>query len=421
MSKLTVIFGSFIVAVFLFSQLAEAAVVEVDVTVKAVDVKARGITVTYETKLGQKSIDLDVSRKAEITINGESGTLESVKPGQKAKVVFEKELQVVTQIIATGKGSDPGREVYRLTLQLSEFGDGKLCIEKTPEPPKDDFKGMPFKFSTWPHTKATKGKDGMFRLVHDFADPDDLGGLALNPPANVTIERTDGLLVFKSGPLPGGGAVKTGAKFEYGKRWRLPLKIIVDVVEHGDASFAIQVCDPPRKIGLLQCILASGTQDIEHPVGVEVNWIEWGEGGKINLSNFCKKKDVTLEQPFEKQFRLPVPNAKISDPMCLNFARLWGDKTTKVSRLEVRGRLSPMIGLSLAEKQGMVFAGGFVPNSLAEKAGFQIGDILSAINGKKPQTMLEAVDLLSRLPIGEEVVFTVRRGEDTEEIRVVAE
>jgi len=107
--------------------------------------------------------------------------------------------------------------------------------------------------------------------------------------------------------------------------------------------------------------------------------------------------------------------------MCLNFARLWGDKTTKVSRLEVRGRLSPMIGLSLAEKQGMVFAGGFVPNSLAEKAGFQIGDILSAINGKKPQTMLEAVDLLSRLPIGEEVVFTVRRGEDTEEIRVVAE
>jgi len=199
------------------------------------------------------------------------------------------------------------------------------------------------------------------------------------------------------------------------------LKIIVDVVEHGDASFAIQVCDPPRKIGLLQCILASGTQDIKHPVGIEVNWIEWGEGGKINLSNFCKKGDVTLDQPFEKQFRLPVPNAKISEPMCLKIARLWGDKTTKVSRLEVRGQLAPTFGLEMAERQGMIFVKGFVPNSLAEKARFQIGDVVTAINGKKPQTMQEADDMLSRVPIGDKVVFTVQRGEKTEDLPVVAE
>ena len=35
--------------------------------------------------------------------------------------------------------------------------------------------------------------------------------------------------------------------------------------------------------------------------------------------------------------------------------------------------------------------------------------------------MQEAVDLLSRLPIGEEVVFTIQRGEKTQELRVVAE
>ena len=69
----------------------------------------------------------------------------------------------------------------------------------------------------------------------------------------------------------------------------------------------------------------------------------------------------------------------------------------------------------------MVFAGKVFPNGLAEKAGFQVGDIVSAINGKKPQTVQEAVDLLSRLPIGDEVVFTVRRGEKTEELRVVTE
>ena len=77
--KTSVILASFVIgSLFLFSS-TQAAIVEVDVTIKSVNVKARGITATYETKLGQKSIDLDVSRKAEITVNGKSGTLESVR------------------------------------------------------------------------------------------------------------------------------------------------------------------------------------------------------------------------------------------------------------------------------------------------------------------------------------------------------
>jgi hypothetical protein len=89
--------GVLVWTLFLFNHAAKASVAEVDVTTKSVDSKARGITVTYDTKLGQKSVDLDVSRKATITVNGKEGTLESVKPGQKAKVTFEKELQVVAR------------------------------------------------------------------------------------------------------------------------------------------------------------------------------------------------------------------------------------------------------------------------------------------------------------------------------------
>jgi hypothetical protein len=104
MNQMTAIVVGAILSI-LVARSAEAAVVEVEVTVKSVDAKARGITVNYEVSGKPKSIDLDVSRKAAITVNGKQGTLDAVKPGQKAKVSFEKDLQVVTKIDATGSGT----------------------------------------------------------------------------------------------------------------------------------------------------------------------------------------------------------------------------------------------------------------------------------------------------------------------------
>ena len=107
MKQLTIILSVFVTVLLFSCQIAKAKIVEVDVTIKSVDVKARGITVVYEAKVGQKTIDLDVSRKAEITINGTSCNLASLRPGQKAKVTFEKELQIVTTINATGDWNRP--------------------------------------------------------------------------------------------------------------------------------------------------------------------------------------------------------------------------------------------------------------------------------------------------------------------------
>ena len=88
--------------VLLASASTQAAVVTVDVTINAVNLQGRGITVTYKTELGEKSIELDVSRKAEITVNGKEGSLDSLGQGLQAKVTFDKDLAVVTKIEATG-------------------------------------------------------------------------------------------------------------------------------------------------------------------------------------------------------------------------------------------------------------------------------------------------------------------------------
>jgi hypothetical protein len=107
MTKVAVAFTFLIILGLLVSNPVRAALVEVDVTIEAVDAKTRGVTVSYHTNLRQKSIDLDVSRRAEITVNGVSGTLDSLRPGQRAKVTYENELQVVTKIAARRTSDTP--------------------------------------------------------------------------------------------------------------------------------------------------------------------------------------------------------------------------------------------------------------------------------------------------------------------------
>jgi hypothetical protein len=118
--KRAAILGVFVLSVFLIPLPAQAAIVEVDVTIKAVDAKARGITVVYKTDLGEKTIDLDVSRKAEITVNGKEGTLDSLGEGLKAKVSYDKDLAVVTKLEATGVATK--RKAPEL-VELSELND----------------------------------------------------------------------------------------------------------------------------------------------------------------------------------------------------------------------------------------------------------------------------------------------------------
>jgi hypothetical protein len=99
--------------------------------------KARSITVAYQVSGGQKTTDLDVSRKAEISLNGKQETLDSIKPGQKAKVTFEKELQIVTKIDATGEDNDPFGKARKALVhtgnepelvEISELNDGNSFV-----------------------------------------------------------------------------------------------------------------------------------------------------------------------------------------------------------------------------------------------------------------------------------------------------
>ena len=86
----------------LLTQTAIAQIITVDVTIEEVKPEAHGITVSYNVGNEKKTITLDVSRKAVITVKGAETTLEGITPGDTAKIEFHKDLAIVTKIEAAG-------------------------------------------------------------------------------------------------------------------------------------------------------------------------------------------------------------------------------------------------------------------------------------------------------------------------------
>jgi hypothetical protein len=72
----------------------QAAVITIDGTVKSVDAEKRTITVKTKTK----TLKLDVSRKAKISVKSETAKLDSLKVGQKVKISYHDGLEIVLKI-----------------------------------------------------------------------------------------------------------------------------------------------------------------------------------------------------------------------------------------------------------------------------------------------------------------------------------
>ena len=90
---------------------ANAEIVTIEVAIKSVDAKDRTITASRK----DKTLELDVSKRAEVVINGKVGKLDALAAGQKANIDYETTLEIVTKIEATGEGTNlPAPELVAL-------------------------------------------------------------------------------------------------------------------------------------------------------------------------------------------------------------------------------------------------------------------------------------------------------------------
>jgi hypothetical protein len=106
--------------ILVFANVVLAEVVTIEVAIKSVDATGRTITATRK----DKTLKLDVSPEAEVTINGKAGELDALAAGQTAKIDYETTLEIVTKIEATASPSGPPSLV-----ELSELNSGTYTVD----------------------------------------------------------------------------------------------------------------------------------------------------------------------------------------------------------------------------------------------------------------------------------------------------
>lgn len=85
-----------------------AAEITVDGTLKAIDVATRMITVVPK-KVGEKPLEIEVGRKAEITVDGKAAALKAIQVGQEVTITYDDKLEMVSAINAKTDARPPGR------------------------------------------------------------------------------------------------------------------------------------------------------------------------------------------------------------------------------------------------------------------------------------------------------------------------
>lgn len=88
----------------------------------------------------------------------------------------------------------------------------------------------------------------------------------------------------------------------------------------------------------------------------------------------------------------------------------------------VRLRVMPSTGLPkdvLGEQEQVLLVVRVSPERPAAQAGIQLGDVLVALDGQTISGMGDSVALMQNLQWGDEVIFTVLRDEELQEIPVL--
>ncbi|MDB5299606.1 MAG: hypothetical protein JWO87_1269 [Phycisphaerales bacterium] len=87
-----------------------------------------------------------------------------------------------------------------------------------------------------------------------------------------------------------------------------------------------------------------------------------------------------------------------------------------VGRRKIPGRAGKL-GVALADGQGGAKVMQILPDSPAEKAGVQVDDLITAINGTPVASREALITIVRQFPPGREVTVTLRRGEKELEIK----
>ena len=373
-------------------------VLELEGVVKAVDADDRSITIERKTAKGTKTLELEVAKKA--------GTLASVKVGDTISFGYDPDLEIVTKI-GSGNAEEEaasGKKRCLVTFSISETGDCVLRVQRATAAVVD--------------SSRVKQKDGTWACRHVFEKPSDIDVFegAYGPILNVRVDKKQKCLLLKADTVP--EADKKFSQVTYPQKFRVPFEVACDLSVTGN-KFLFQIQPLPTLLGHPQALVNIKSADaFANKVTVDVASMSRDAQGKPTFEPpLMKEETISLDEPWEKRFRLTVPNVRSRDAYVLRMGTL-GESAVEIGSLMVRGIPLPSVGINLGAKDGVVFAQSVFPGSLAEKTGVVSGDVISAIRGKVATTVNEAAEALGDLPFNEPSEITIQRGDSKKTIRV---
>lgn len=380
------------------SAMLHAEVLELEGMVKAVDSDDRTITIERKTAKGTKTLELEVAKKA--------GDLTGLKVGDTISFGYDPDLEIVTKIGGGDAEEEAAAEKKRclVTFSISETGDCRLRFEKTtPSTGKSE---------------RVKQPDGTWVCKHYFASPSDIELFEnpFGPVVNVRVDKDQKQLLFEAAPAK--GFDRKASQITYPTRLRVPFEVSIDLAASGK-DFMFQINPMPTQLGQRQAIVNIKSDDaLRSMATVSVaNMTRDAQGKPTFDAPLLEEQRISFEKPWEKKFRLPVPNIRSRDAYNLRLGVI-GDSGVSASSLTVSGIPLPLLGMKLGEKDGVVFAETIQPNSLAEKAALQSGDVLVEVRGKTPTSGNEAVEMLADMPFNEASEITIQRGDRRKTVRI---
>jgi hypothetical protein len=264
-----------------------------------------------------------------------------------------------------------------------------------------------------PKAKAWRASDGRMRFVHSFDDADDATRI-FSKVDQVELDPRTGTLTFKPSKNGPGSAW-------YRYTAQPPFVVCYDRPLAQSKSSIVMDCFSLSRNGSLIVGLAKAEGSEGH-TKIDVLWRDMKNGQFKKPTQLLTQKDIDPKVGCHATFRLPLPNARITNHFTITFAGFSSEgEDARLAHLLVQGRLGTGFGIVYANQGSLVFAKKVIPGRAAAKAGVHEGDIIASINKENPQSAEDAARLMRSVTIGNEVRLTLRRGEQEREIKFIAE
>ncbi len=268
----------------------------------------------------------------------------------------------------------------RITATLAETGEGRIAVERLkPGSPSGNPSG----------TLVRSEGNGVFTTGYDFARLTNLEETGISVKQHLSLDRTAGRLVFTPGDVAGQpGKV---ASLSLPGSFKLPFTFSVDVPELGpDTNLLVQWNFFSSFVYVLDLSSADG---LTSRLNLTARWANRKPGVQPDPVSLIRST-VNLDQPWETNLRVPLPEGAVRDRIGLEFAAR-GRSIAAFTGLTLKAPLIPPFGVAWGDGPKGAFVSRVITVGIAGKAGVAEGDVVLSINGRKPASAVEAMRLLA--------------------------